>query len=158
MSEFLRQIEYKMKWSGGTVVKVDRWYPSSKTCSACGFVLDTLSLGTREWICPQCGAQHNRDVNAACNLRNMAVSSTVENACGGLGRTAPPVKQEPTTTEVLWEQVDQCWRTNQQSFPSGLTSALQHFAEQSKSVPRNLGIAHLSQLLSPALIALSAMT
>jgi putative transposase len=112
VSELLRQIEYKMKWSGGTVVKVDRWYPSSKTCSVCGFVLDTLSLKTREWTCPQCGVHHDRDVNAACNLRNVAVSSTVENACGGLGRSAPPVKQEPTTTGVLWEQVDKCWGTD----------------------------------------------
>lgn len=102
MSEFLRCLEYKMKWSGGIVVKVDRWYPSSKTCSACGFVLDTLSLKTREWDCPQCSTHHDRDVNAACNLRNVAVSSTVENACGGLGRSAPPMKQEPDTRCPLW--------------------------------------------------------
>jgi putative transposase len=102
MSEFLRQIEYKMKWSGGTLVKVDRWYPSSKTCAACGFILDALSLKTREWTCPQCNAHHDRDVNAACNLRNMAVSSTVENACGGPGRSAPPAKQEPDGRCPLW--------------------------------------------------------
>lgn len=102
MSEFLRCLEYKMKWSGGTVVKVDRWYPSSKTCSACGYILDTLSLKTREWTCPQCDTHHDRDINAACNLRDVAVSSTVEKACGGLGRTAPPVKQEPNTRYPLW--------------------------------------------------------
>jgi len=101
MSEFLRCLEYKMKWAGGKVVKVDRWYPSSKTCSACGFVLDVLLLKTREWSCPQCGAHHDRDVNAACNLRNEAVSSTVEKACGGLGRSAPPVKQEPNARCLL---------------------------------------------------------
>jgi len=69
--EFRRQIEYKMAVRGGRLVVADRWYPSSKTCSDCGFVLDILSLGTREWDCPACGVSHDRDINAAVNLEKL---------------------------------------------------------------------------------------
>jgi len=82
--ELRRQLEYKAEWRGGQVVVVDRWYPSSKTCSCCGHRLDTLDLQVRQRRCPDCGALHDRDVNAATNLRNMAVSSTVT-ACRGEG-------------------------------------------------------------------------
>jgi putative transposase len=99
--EFRRQLEYKAARRGGRVVVVDRWYPSSKTCSHCGCVIEILPLGQRGWICPGCGIKHNRDVNAAVNLMNMAVSSTVI-ACGGEGAGSAhtrqvkpsPVKQE----------------------------------------------------------------
>lgn len=85
--EFRRQLEYKAAMRGGQVVVAGRFYPSSKTCSGCGYKLETLSLAVREWMCPQCGSIHDRDVNAAINLKNMAVSSTVS-ACGeeGSGR------------------------------------------------------------------------
>jgi len=63
--EFFRQIDYKTKWRGGEVVKVDRFFPSSKTCHKCFFVADKLPLEIREWDCPQCGTHHDRDVNAA---------------------------------------------------------------------------------------------
>ena len=82
--ELRRQLMYKTAWRGGQVVVADRWYPSSKTCSHCGFRLEALGLGVRHWTCPGCATQHDRDVNAAITLRNMAVSSTVS-ACGGEG-------------------------------------------------------------------------
>ena len=82
--ELRRQIEYKAAWRGGHVVLVDRWFPSSKICSVCGYRLEELSLNVRHWSCPGCGASHDRDVNAATNLRNMAVSS-IASACGGEG-------------------------------------------------------------------------
>ncbi len=81
-SEFRRQIVHKAARRGGKVILVDRWYPSSKTCSACGHVLETLTLAQRSWNCPKCGTAHDRDINAAVNLMKMAVSSTVP-ACGG---------------------------------------------------------------------------
>ena len=81
--EFTRQLEYKSKWYGRTLVKIDRWYPSSKTCHACKHVLDSLSLDIREWVCPACGVVHDRDTNAALNI--LAVGLTVT-ACGGNGR------------------------------------------------------------------------
>ncbi len=82
--EFRRQLEYKAAMRGGEVVVADRFYASSKTCSACGNKLETLPLSVREWTCPACGAEHDRDVNAAINLKNLAVSSTVS-ACGEEG-------------------------------------------------------------------------
>ncbi len=82
--EFRRQLEYKAAMRGGQVVVANRFYPSSKTCSSCGHRLDELPLSVREWTCPACGANHDRDVNAAINLKNMAVSSTVT-ACGEEG-------------------------------------------------------------------------
>ena len=86
--EFRRQLEYKVEMRGGMVVVADRWFASSKTCSACGHKLEVLPLSTREWTCPACGACHDRDKNAAINLKNYAVSSTVL-ACGekGAGRS-----------------------------------------------------------------------
>lgn len=88
--ELRRQLTYKAALRGRRLVVVNRWYPSSKTCSCCGFLLVQLDLGVRHWTCQNCGTQHDRDVNAAVNLRNMAVSSTVS-ACGGEG--AGPVHQ-----------------------------------------------------------------
>jgi len=83
-AELRRQLAYKAQRRGGQVVVIDRWYPSSKTCSCCLHELEVLDLGTRQWTCPGCGTLHDRDVNAAINLRNRAVSSTAS-ACGGEG-------------------------------------------------------------------------
>ncbi|WP_448506575.1 RNA-guided endonuclease InsQ/TnpB family protein [Immundisolibacter sp.] len=102
--ELRRQLEYKAAMRGGQVVVVDRYYPSSKTCSDCGHKLETLPLAMREWACPTCGSVHDRDVNAAINLKNLAVSSTVS-ACGeegsGSGRKTrvkpASVKQEASS-------------------------------------------------------------
>lgn len=68
MSEMFRQLQYKCDWYGRDFIKIDRWFPSSKTCSSCGYVLDHLALRQREWDCPECGAHHDRDINAAINI------------------------------------------------------------------------------------------
>jgi len=68
MGEFRRQLEYKAAWYGRRVEVVDRWAPTSKTCSACGSVQAKMPLRIREWTCPDCGTQHDRDVNAAINI------------------------------------------------------------------------------------------
>jgi putative transposase len=86
-SEFARMLEYKSKWHGRTFVRIDRWYPSSKTCSACGFKNDSLSLDVREWQCPACGVTHDRDVNAA---RNVLAAGLAVTACGGNARPIRP--------------------------------------------------------------------
>ena len=67
-SEVRRQLAYKSDWYGKILVEVDRWYPSSKSCSRCRRTLIGLRLDEREWRCPECGAWHDRDVNAARNL------------------------------------------------------------------------------------------
>ena len=83
-----RRLEYKARWYGRTLVKIDRWYPSSKTCSACGYVLDMLTLDRREWVCPKCEVCHDRDSNAARNVLTEGLSAL--NACGGTVRPAGP--------------------------------------------------------------------
>ena len=84
--EFVRQLEYKATWYGRTLVKIDKWYPSSKRCFACGHVLDSLTLAIRQWTCPECGSIHDRDVNAAQNI--LAVGLTVS----AYGETVRPAK------------------------------------------------------------------
>ena len=79
-SEFVSQLEYKAIWYGRTLVKIDKWYPSSKRCFDCGHVLDSLPLDIRGWTCPECGMAHDRDLNAARNIH--AVGLTVFEACG----------------------------------------------------------------------------
>ena len=72
--EIARQLEYKSKWYGKCVVKVDRFFPSSQTCNACGHKnTATKDLAVREWDCPHCGAHHDRDVNAAKNILDEGV-------------------------------------------------------------------------------------
>ena len=79
--EFRRQIEYKARLYGGRVVIADRFYPSSKTCSCCGFIKETLALAVEIFRCDDCGFEIGRDVNAARNLARLAASSAVS-ACG----------------------------------------------------------------------------
>jgi putative transposase len=74
---FRRYLEYKAGIYGSKVILADLFFPSSKLCSACGYKLETLDLKVREWTCPSCGVLHDRDVNAAVNLRNLAGSSPV---------------------------------------------------------------------------------
>lgn len=72
MSELRRQIEYKAAWVGAEVVVADRFYPSSKTCSGCGYVKETLGRNERTYVCERCGMVMDRDLNAAVNLANYA--------------------------------------------------------------------------------------
>lgn len=67
-SEFVRVLDYKAHWLGKTVLKIDRFFPSSKTCGCCGYKNDGLTLKDRSWTCLQCGTVHDRDLNAASNI------------------------------------------------------------------------------------------
>ncbi|WP_238598627.1 RNA-guided endonuclease InsQ/TnpB family protein [Saccharothrix sp. ALI-22-I] len=78
-------LDYKTRWYGRELIVVDRWYPSTKTCSRCGYLLDRLPLDVREWTCPECDTTHDRDVNAATNI--LAAGRAVT-ACGAGVRPA----------------------------------------------------------------------
>jgi hypothetical protein len=103
--EFRRQLEYKCQRYGREMVVLDRWYPSSKTCSACGHLLAELSLSTRHWTCPPCGTRHDRDINAA---KNILAAGQAVTACGagirhaGTSRVRSAVNQEarPVTAGI----------------------------------------------------------
>ncbi|WP_202224772.1 RNA-guided endonuclease TnpB family protein [Okeania sp. KiyG1] len=69
--EVVRQLEYKAEWYGRELIKIDRYFPSSKRCSICGHVVEKLPLNIRQWDCPECGSHHDRDINAAINILRM---------------------------------------------------------------------------------------
>ena len=114
LGEWRRQMEYKGKLYGCKIIMVDRFFPSSKTCSVCGYVNNDLTLDDREWDCPDCRTHHNRDFNASVNLEKKAEkgegkelgvaagSTETKNACEGRGPLArlrrraktAPVQQE----------------------------------------------------------------
>lgn len=72
---FLTLLEYKCKWYGVNPVKIDRFAPSSKTCGKCGYIYKGLKLSERSWICPECGTHHDRDFNAACNIKKFGLKA-----------------------------------------------------------------------------------
>ncbi|NER04951.1 MAG: IS200/IS605 family element transposase accessory protein TnpB, partial [Okeania sp. SIO3C4] len=81
--EIVRQLEYKADWYGRELIKIDRYFPSSKRCSDCGHVVEKLPLNIREWDCPECAAHHDRDVNASINI--LAAGQAVS-VCGATVR------------------------------------------------------------------------
>ncbi|EBF2151902.1 IS200/IS605 family element transposase accessory protein TnpB [Salmonella enterica] len=85
-SEFVRQLRYKGEWAGRSVVAIEQFFPSSKRCSRCGFTMKKMPLDVRKWHCPECGADHDRDINAA---RNIKAAGLAVLACG------EPVIPEP---------------------------------------------------------------
>jgi transposase len=101
---FRQMLEYKAARAGRQLIVTGRWYPSSKTCSACGHLLAYLSLNTRHWTCPSCRTRHDRDINAAKNILAAGLAVAGGNpgdACGadvrhsGSSRVRSAVKQEP---------------------------------------------------------------
>jgi putative transposase len=81
-ADFRSMLEYKAQWYGREVIAVDRWFPSSRLCSACGTLGDKMPLNVREWTC-DCGTTHDRDVNAAKNILAAGLAVSV---CGAGAR------------------------------------------------------------------------
>jgi putative transposase len=81
--ELVRQLDYKCDWYGRTLIKIDRWFPSSKQCGNCGHIVDKMPLNIREWDCPNCGMHHDRDINAAKNILAAGLAVAV---CGATVR------------------------------------------------------------------------
>ncbi|MFE4627770.1 RNA-guided endonuclease InsQ/TnpB family protein [Streptomyces mirabilis] len=101
-SEFRSMLEYKAQWYGREVIAVDRWFPSSRLCSACNTLRDTMPLNVRTWTC-DCGVTHDRDVNAAHNLLAAGLAVTVCGAGVRPQRSTPDgqsaTKQKPSRRE-----------------------------------------------------------
>ena len=72
---FLTLLEYKCSWYGVSLIKIDRFAPSSKTCGKCGYIYKGLKLSERSWTCPECGTHHDRDFNAACNIKEFGLKA-----------------------------------------------------------------------------------
>jgi putative transposase len=102
--EFRRQLTYKCDWYGSKLTVVDRFYPSSKTCSGCQKVKKKLFLKERTYCCEHCGLEIDRDLNAAINLRNQSVSYTAVNACGV---SKPP--DESLVGATVKQEADSNW-------------------------------------------------
>lgn len=77
--EIVRQLAYKCEWYGRELIKIDRWFPSSKRCGNCGHIVDKMPLDIREWECPKCGINHDRDINASKNILAAGLAVSV---CG----------------------------------------------------------------------------
>ncbi len=88
---FRSMLEYKAKWYGKQVVVIDRFYPSSKTCSGCGWMNPQMTLSTRNWACNDCGVKHDRDENAAKNI--LAAGQAVTASGGGIRLKRTPVRK-----------------------------------------------------------------
>ena len=89
---FVSKLEYKLANKGGVLVKINTFFPSSKLCSVCSCKMDNMPLSVRDWQCPICGTFHDRDINAACNIRNQAILELKAAGCtvsarGGLRKT-----------------------------------------------------------------------
>lgn len=106
-SMFIQFLEYKADWNNKQVIKIDRFYPSSKTCFNCGWVKDDLNLSDRQWFCPSCGLSHDRDINAAKNilregLKDILSAGTVDYTDGDSNKTSKLLKQKSMKSEVHW--------------------------------------------------------
>ena len=98
-SEFVRQLSYKSLWNNKTFIQADKWFASSKTCSICGYKNKDLQLSDRDWKCPNCGTDHDRDQNAGINLKNYGLKE-LGLVPEGLGEFKPVEPKTSGSTSV----------------------------------------------------------
>ena len=79
---FVNRLKAKAEEQGKVVIEANKWFASSKTCNICGYVNKDLTISERSWICPRCGTEHQRDENAAKNLKNVALNIFTEGSSG----------------------------------------------------------------------------
>jgi putative transposase len=100
-SKFIEMLKYKSEWNDRQIVQIDRFYPSSKSCSECHYINDNLTLKDREWTCPSCGTNHDRDINAAKNILTQGI-----NILSGSGIESD-IKQKPVEALRLRKSMKQ---------------------------------------------------
>jgi putative transposase len=101
MAKFYDVLDYKCGWYGKNLIQIGRFVPSSKRCSHCGHIKEDLTLADREWTCDNCRTQHDRDVNAAKNIRYFGLQQTIFNHKTGWGTSGEPVEQ--SAMKGCWE-------------------------------------------------------
>lgn len=99
LGTFYTMLEYKANWNYKTIVKIDRFFPSSKTCNVCNYINQDLTLKDREWTCPSCNTVHNRDFNASINIKKQGLK-----ILSGLG-TNSDTKQKRSEALPLGESM-----------------------------------------------------
>ncbi|MEA5498245.1 RNA-guided endonuclease InsQ/TnpB family protein [Limnoraphis robusta] len=90
--ELVRQLTYKASWYGRELIKIDRWFPSSKRCSNCGYIAERMPLNIREWDCPKCNSHHDRDINASINILAAGLAVSI---CGATIRAEQSKSVKP---------------------------------------------------------------
>ena len=100
-STFFTMLEYKCRRYGKTLLKIGRFDPSSKICSKCGYLKQDLALSDREWVCPDCGTHHDRDINAAINIKKFALQEQNLVGVSGAERAAEPVDSLPVGRRMI---------------------------------------------------------
>lgn len=109
---FLTMLEYKCRWYGVNLIKIDRFAPSSKTCGKCGYVYKGLKLSERSWTCPECGTHHDRDFNAACNIKESGLKALPSERGKVKLVDCPTVDDRPPCPEKPWQEEAGKRRTN----------------------------------------------
>lgn len=100
---FVSMLQYKGKWKGCDIIQIDQFYPSSKTCSVCNWKKEDLKLSDRSWKCPNCGTEHDRDINAAKNILTYGLSlKSISSGTEDYKRRE--VKRSPKETESSFEE------------------------------------------------------
>ncbi len=100
--KFIDVLEYKASWNDKKIIHIDRFFPSSKACSKCGWINNNLTLKDRTWICPKCGEKHDRDVNAAINILNEGYRKNISDGTSDYERGAKiNPKKLGTSNETL---------------------------------------------------------
>jgi len=98
--KFYTLLAYKAEEAGKHLNKIGRFFPSSKMCSGCGYKNDELTLKDREWICPYCGTNHDRDLNAAVNIRNFGINTVGTTGIKACGENVIPAHSEVVFCEA----------------------------------------------------------
>ncbi|MGB9929197.1 MAG: RNA-guided endonuclease InsQ/TnpB family protein [Methanosarcina sp.] len=88
---FVQKLMYKAERYGKTILKIGQWEPSSKQCNVCGYINKELTLKDREWLCPSCNTNHDRDINAAINIKQFAINNLITSGTEGRARGVIPV-------------------------------------------------------------------
>ncbi len=102
---FLTTLDYKCRWNGKNLIRIGRFQPGSRLCNCCGYKMDSMPLSIREWECPECNAHHDRDGNAARNIRDIGLADSLGHS--GCVRSPPvdcPVSAGSTAKSVEYHR------------------------------------------------------